>query len=77
MKEIINQRQQQFWNQTPNGIKLELLLSGSPMEIHNAMAQTTGLVIDTQQIEQVVTAWRKLHWTDTTDWEYHYLFEQQ
>ena len=79
MKEVINQRQQQFWDQTSSGIKLELLLSGSPTEIHNAITQTTGLIIDPQQIEQVVTAWRKLHWawTDTTDWKYHYLFKQQ
>jgi hypothetical protein len=76
MKEIINQRQQQFWHQIPNGIKLELLLTGSPTEIHNAIVQATGLKIEIQQIEQVVTAWRKLHWTDTLDWEYHYLFQQ-
>ena len=74
MKEIINQRQQQFWKKTPNGIKLELLLTGSPIQIYTAILQTTGLTIDTQQIEQVVTAWRKLHWNDTADWEYHYLF---
>lgn len=76
MKEIVNQRQQQFWNQVPNGITLELLLSGSPTEIHTAILQTTGLVVDIQQIHQVVTAWRKLHWTETADWEYHYLFQQ-
>ena len=76
MKEIINQRQQQFWNLIPDGITLELLLAGSPTEIHTAIQQTTGLIIDTQQISQVVTAWRRLHWTDTADWEYHYLFQQ-
>ena len=76
MKEIIDQRQQQFWNQIPNGIKLELLLTGSPAQIQTALEQTTGLTIDVQQIEQVVTAWRRLHWTDTADWEFHYLFQQ-
>jgi hypothetical protein len=75
MKEIINQRQQRFWTLIPDGIKLELLLTGSPTEIHNAMLKKTGLNIDVQQVDLVVTAWRKLHWNDTPNWEYHHLFQ--
>lgn len=74
MKEIVDQRQQRFWKQIPNSIQLELLLTGSPTEIHNAVLSATGLNIDIQQIDLVVTAWRKLHWHDTADWQYHHLF---
>jgi len=76
MKCIIDQRQQEFRKHISehNCINLELLLSGSSIDIHNVLKQTTGLDIAIDQIDQVILAWRKLHWDGTTDWKYSSIF---
>jgi hypothetical protein len=77
MKHIIDQRQQLFVNHWRNRlIALELLLTGSAEQIHTAIKQLTNLYIPTDAIDQVVTAWRGLHWDNTTDWEYSNIFQQ-
>jgi hypothetical protein len=57
-------------------IDLETLLFGKSDEIRDMIQQATELSIPTEQIEKVVSAWRKLHWDDTTTWEYHKIFQQ-
>ena len=77
MKQIVDQRQKMLLNQFHNKcIELELLLTGSAEQIHTAIKQLTGLDIPAEQIGQVVTAWRQLHWQDTADWKYHSIFQQ-
>ena len=76
MKHIINQRQQLFLRKLSDKcITLELLVSGSSEKIHTEIKKITNLNISTEKINQVVTAWRKLHWIDTIDWEYHSIFQ--
>ena len=77
MKIIIDQRQREFRLQIPNVqcIDLEILLNGTASKIHYALKQATGLNIAINTIEQVVTAWRRLHWSNTEDWKYHKIFQ--
>ena len=75
MKHIIDQRQQVFLNQWSNRcIALELLLTGTAEQIHTEIKQLTNLDIPPESIDQVVTAWRSLHWDNTRDWEYSNIF---
>lgn len=76
MKHIIGQRQHDFRLQMAKCIDLEVLINGTPMEIHQTLKQATGLDIAVDAIGQVVAAWRALHWSDTADWEYHTIFQQ-
>ena len=75
MKHIIDQRQQVFLNQWSNRcIALELLLTGTAEQIHTEIKQLTNLDIPPESIDQVVTAWRSLHWDNTRDWESSNIF---
>jgi hypothetical protein len=78
MKHIIDQRQQEFRLKIPHAhcIDLEVLVNGTVASIQDALTQATGLHIEIGTIEQVVNAWRQLHWSSTEEWNYHKIFQQ-
>ena len=77
MKHFVDQRQKEFRLKIPRAqcIDLEVLTTGTMAVIQHALEQSTGLNIAIGAIQQVIDAWRNLHWHNTSDWEYHKIFQ--